>query len=133
MNYGASVTYFSRECCGMFLGGDTEQGNEVSMAESFAFSRPSHSSFVDHVRRFDSLQRSPGTLKGVVSFGEPEMFFHRSVVPLHDVVGVRAIGEGECTFWSTLTTLGRDSAAPASVTFCGQQEVDGLASESTAR
>jgi hypothetical protein len=45
-------------------GGDAEQaGNKVSLANGVALRQPSQSSLVDHVHRFDSLQRPPGTLK----------------------------------------------------------------------
>src|SRR5215472_10397462 len=76
------------------LGGDAEQaGNKVSLANGVALTEPSHSSLVDHVHRFDSLQRSPGTLERAVPLGQPEPFLYVSVVLLDDVVQVLALAK----------------------------------------
>jgi hypothetical protein len=91
------------QCRGVFLGGDAGQaGHELSLAESVVLRQPCHAPFVDQVHGFDSLQRSPGALKGSVCFGEPETFLHCALILLHDVVQI-----------FTLTETARDAAKAA--------------------
>ena len=48
----------------VILAGDAEQaGNEVRLTDRIAFGQPPDASLVDHVHRFDSLQRPPRALK----------------------------------------------------------------------
>src|SRR6266849_4616272 len=75
-----------------WLGGEAEQlADKVSLADRISFGQPSHSALPDHVHCFDSLQRSPRTLKGSTALGQPNSFFNRPVVLFNHVIEIFAL------------------------------------------
>ena len=148
--HGASTD----RCSG--LGGDTEQaGNEMSLTDRVTLGQPADSTLVDHVHRFDSLQRPPRALKRSVSFREPDPFLYGSVILLDDIVEVLALAEpnpaGQVSFglecfdgrrvrpvlihvhdagrWvlSRSKHFAEEALGSFGVAFCREQEIDGLA------
>jgi hypothetical protein len=129
--------------------------NELSLAVGIALSQPSHSSFVDHVHRLDSLKCTPNAGKRAVCFGQPETFLHRAVVLLHDVVQVSELPEPNPTRqkpfgiqflhggWirrvlvhvhhsggripRRLQGLPKEPLGTCGIAFCGEQEIGRLA------
>jgi hypothetical protein len=65
----------------------------VGLTDRVTFGQPPDSSLIDHVHRFNSLQRPPRALKRGVSFGKPDPFLHGSVILLDDVVQVFVLAE----------------------------------------
>jgi hypothetical protein len=71
----------------MGLSSDTEElRDESGFCDHMLFGDPSNSSLTNHVHRLDAFDRSPGTLKGVVAFGQPGALFHGSVVLLNGLI-----------------------------------------------
>ena len=58
----------------------------MSLTDRIAFGQPPDASLVDHVHRFDPLQRPPRALKRAVSFGEPHTLLHSSVILLNGLI-----------------------------------------------
>src|SRR5712692_10587688 len=77
-------------------------GNEVRLTYRIALGQPPHSTLPNHGHRFDPLQRSPGTLKGAITLGQPDPLLHFSMVLFHYIIEVLALAQAntatECAF-----------------------------------
>src|SRR3982751_570828 len=63
------------------LGSEAEQlRHEFGFGHHVFLCYPSHSSLANHMHRLDPFQRSSGTGKGFVPFGQPDAFFRNTVI-----------------------------------------------------
>ena len=85
------------------LGSDSEElSDEPRFRNNVALCHASDAALADHAHRFDTLERSPGTLKGAVALGQPGPLFDGSMILFNDIVEIFALPQTNSAGESTL-------------------------------
>ena len=78
----------------------------MRLAGRITFGQPANSSLVDHVYRFDSLQRPPCALKRTVALCQPDPFLDSPVILLHYIIEVLALTQADTASYRPLGLQG---------------------------